>query len=549
MEGGTRKKMGPAQLTVIAVLILANCKTSFAIKDTITLEECYADPFYCRNNYWRHKHSKLDSVVEWLGVVIMPPLGGVDIVLGNEERELAAALSEAAQNSAQFEAVGGGGPVIPPPSDAEVVIEVGVQAPDLGVHVPIGGGASHQANFVDVLESIISDFDRGGIQDIDLPPRLKHFIHGLSENGEFFEELAEDADVFTPFPMEGQTEMINGQFPEVPPMHLGRLMNGLLNTYRKFLHTRASFLHLDDQLYERLVQLADNSHVDIFFEEMEDLTQQMKRQINKMKHIMKSRLMKDYVRQVGSGSTFPLPKIPTSLAEQYLAGTDISESISSSSSSDSSLGSDVELDDGVGAANERQGNRESVIKFLPKDPNDPLEGGSKDVFVSGGKQGAGTSKELTQGLEQEPEIPEGKESDYDAYDYETTVKKRKMDSDDDQDFFNAPDQDTDTEAESVQDSEHDNEPHRDTDSAGPSERNLAGDSGVHGVSSEHQIRHPCCSDLSNQQKGKSGSHVRAPPIHSQRRGQHESGLFEHVGGPKSRLARSLFESSIKALST
>ncbi|ABJ08926.1 hypothetical protein CRV035 [Nile crocodilepox virus] len=547
MESGTRKKMGPAQLTIIAVLILAGCKTLTAIKESITLDECYADMFYCRHNYGRRKHDKLDAVVEWLDVVILPVLGGFDIVLGNEERELAAALAEAARNSAQFEVVGGGGPVIPVESGAEIVTEIGVEGPNLGVYVPTGGGASSQSNFIDVLDGIISDFGRNGVQDIDLPPRLQHFLHELSENGESFETLAEDVDVFTPFSMEGPTEMINGGFPDIPPMHEHRMINELLETYRLFLQDRVEFINLDEQLYMSLRELADTSRVDTFYGRMSELTQQMIRHVGRMRNIMSSKLMKEYVQRVGSGNKFPLPKLPTSLADRYLTGADMSEDISSSLS-ESSPDSDSELNEGVPDVNQQ--GRDSVIKFMPKDPNDPLEGGSKDVYVSGGQQGA--DKELTQGLEQEPDI-EGKESDYDEYEYDVKVKRRRTESDEDQDFFNAPDEETDTDGELAPDSDHGSESSQGTDDenpgskSGPSEKSdLFGNSRAHDVNSDRQDRPLCCQVSSHGQHDNNDNNARDPPINGRDRGQHPDGLFEHIGGPRARLIRNLREIEIRA---
>lgn len=546
--------MGPAQLTMVVALIVTNFKMSVAIKDTITLEECEADLYYCRNNYWRRKHGKLDGIVEWIGVITMPVLGGLEIVLGNEERELAAALLEAAKNNAQLEIVGGGRPIIPELSNAEAVVEVGVETPTLDVHVPTGTGPANERDFMNVLEGIINDFHEGGLHDIELPPRLNHFIRELDSRGEFFETLADDEDVFTPpSSMEGPTEIINGDFSDMPPMFLNRMMDKLLQIYRKFLQFRSEFVLLDEQLYTILTELADDSRVGVFYERMGQLTQEMKRTIKNMHYIMKSGLMRHYVRQVGS--TFKVPKLPVKMSDRLLTDSDTDIS---SVSSESLPGSDGELDVDVGTSYGNKQSRESVIRSMPQDPNDPLEGGSRDVFVArgDGDQETGVSDTSASSSEREPEIPEGRESEYDDYDVE--VKRRKVDSDADSDydqsFFTAPDQGSDTDVESEAGSEHNSDSNQDSDKnaqrtepkSGPSERDdSVSDSRERHSASKSQVKYACCSGSMHGHRIDNGGHM--PPVSNQRRGQHQSGLFEHVSGPKPRLVRDLFKIETKLL--
>ncbi|QGT47561.1 ORF043 [Saltwater crocodilepox virus] len=108
-------------------------------------------------------------------------------------------------------------------------------------------------------------------------------------------------------------------------------------------------------------------------------------------------------------------------------------------------GSPSEVDVGPlieGESPEAQG----PVRVLPQDPNDPLEGGSRDIFVGGSREGdVDTSPDSFSDTDHD-----GEGSEYDDYDVEVKVKKRKLDPDDDSDydpdFYRAPSPDSDSSA-------------------------------------------------------------------------------------------------------
>ncbi|QGT48837.1 ORF042 [Saltwater crocodilepox virus] len=349
--------MSPRRITLIIVVALLTFETGHAIKESITFEECRADPQYCRYNYGRQKHKTLDEIFSWLLVLIVPPLGAANIVLGSADRELAAAALDFGTEAGMEEIVGGGRPIELPNPEAEVVEDLSVRVPRIDAEVPDGnGGPVGSSNIIDALEELIQDIrNEDGFQDFRLPNRVNDFLEDLDRVGNLFEDLAED---FEPeLPDFGSSSEAADPHPEGSPGILHKTTLHLIGSYNRFQSYQQSF--------RELTQIASTSDLegvgrDMLLERLEELGHKMGNEINRMHRVLSSDSLKDYLKSLESD--FQVPRLQEDV-KQVLT-----------------------------EANKKYG----TVRVVSGDPNDPLEGGSQDVFARRGNRPNSEAKGLEQ---------------------------------------------------------------------------------------------------------------------------------------------------------
>lgn len=452
------------QFKLIAIFLLS-CHVSHAIKAYISLEECRADPFYCRNNYGRKNHSLLDDIFKWLLTFLAPVTGGLGIAVEGIESELASAISSA---DVEVELLDDG------PAEAlldvagveEVVFGVGIRAPEVNIEIPEGfGGPDGMQRLVDNIEDLLGAVDDGEVAGIELPSGIRRIFQHFDVVNPDIEELPSDVSAQVP-QMGSDTDIAN---PAAAPLNFPyKAVNELMSAYNQFFERYGQYNIRNQELFSIIQHDARDPVIDAYLDTLQGLESDMAKHLARMKLIIRSGTFSNYMSSIG-GPTFPIPEIPPRITDVL-----------------GMSGSPSEVDVGPLIEGEGPEAQQGSVRVLPQDPNDPLEGGSRDIFVGGSREGdvdtspdsfsdssLSSSESSDSGLS-DTDLPnyqdsgdqveadekgdvdgrdtdhDGEGSEYDDYDVEVKVKKRKLDPDDDSDydpdFYRAPSPDSDSSA-------------------------------------------------------------------------------------------------------
>ncbi|QGT47344.1 ORF043 [Saltwater crocodilepox virus] len=464
----------PFNLFLPAIIILLGYHTSHAIKAYISLDECNSDPLYCRNNYGRKNHSLLDDIFKWLLAILTPVTGGLGIAVEGIGNDLASAIVNA---DVEIELLDDSPEaLLDVAGEEEVVFGVGIRAPETNMEVPEGfGGPDGMQRLVENIEDLMDAVDEGEVEGIELPSGIRRVFHHFDLIDSNIEDLPSDVSAQMP-QMGSDTNIANsGSMPVNFPR---RLISGVTESYNKFFKFYGQYTSRNQELYSIIMDDAQNPIIDTYRDIMFDLENEMARELARMKLITRSQLFRNFMSSVG-GPDLQLPEIPPRVTDVL-----------------GMSGSPSEVDVGPLIEGEGPEAQQGSVRVLPQDPNDPLEGGSRDIFVGGNREGevdissdsfssSSDSSSLSDSESSDTDLPDyqdtgerqnandrvseqgdvdnkgedqggddtdhdGEGSEYDDYEYETVSKKRKLDPDDDSDydpnFYRAPSPDSDSSA-------------------------------------------------------------------------------------------------------